>query len=32
VQSGQVDWIALIAAFVASYAFSAAFYITLTKP
>ncbi|MBT5571211.1 MAG: DUF1761 domain-containing protein [Alphaproteobacteria bacterium] len=29
---GQVDWIALIAAFVASYAFSAAYYITLSKP
>jgi uncharacterized protein (DUF983 family) len=32
VQFGQVEWIALIAAFVTSYAFSAAFYLTLTKP
>jgi hypothetical protein len=29
---GNVDWIALVAAFVASYAFSAAYYITLGKP
>lgn len=31
-QFGQVDWIALIAAFVAGYAFSAVYYITLAKP
>lgn len=31
-QFGQVDWIALIAAFAAGYAFSAVFYITLAKP
>jgi hypothetical protein len=32
VQFGNVDWVALIAAFAASYAFSAVFYITLAKP
>lgn len=31
-QFGQVDWIALIAAFVAGYAFSAVYYISLAKP
>ena len=31
-QFGNVDWVALIAAFAASYAFSAVFYITLAKP
>ncbi|MDA0784921.1 MAG: DUF1761 domain-containing protein [Proteobacteria bacterium] len=29
---GNIDWIALVAAFVASYAFSAGYYITLAKP
>lgn len=29
---GNIDWIALVAAFVASYAFSAAYYIALAKP
>lgn len=31
-QFGNVDWVALITAFVASYAFSAVWYISLGKP
>jgi hypothetical protein len=31
-QFDNVDWLALIVAFVASYVFSAAWYITLNKP